>query len=358
MRQLFLAVFLLITLLSQSISSVESSSNWEATGWKYRRPITIDNTSIAETHTNIPIMWYATSGNMNFSKAKSDGSDILFFDGNYNKLYYESVTWDSSAQTGIFYFRENSIPASSSTTAWVYYGNPSATWDTTYASSPAVWSNQYTGVWHLEQATGPYLDSSVYNNPLTVTGSPTSTTGYIGKGLYFNNGANYLTAIGAQYATNRWTVEHILNIPDNGDSPIISLTDGGTSFIELSTDSGGLPRIYLRAIGGVGAGFTTYFPPVNTFAKSDMTYDSATVRYYNNSGTLESSLASTFNNPTTLYVGYQSLYGYLYGIIDEVRISNVTRTDNWIKAQTLSDTNTYAVTGSEQTTLRRRNYIF
>ncbi len=48
---------------------LKTTSNWYSTSWKYRRSITIDNTSYATNLTNFQINLVLTSANFDFSKA-------------------------------------------------------------------------------------------------------------------------------------------------------------------------------------------------------------------------------------------------------------------------------------------------
>ena len=103
-------------------------NNWLDITWKYRRPITIDNTNNSNTLTDYQIKLSLNSSNFDFSKANSDGSDIRFTDSDgVTKLSYWIENWDSTNQTATVWVKVNSIPASSTKDIYMYYGNPSAT---------------------------------------------------------------------------------------------------------------------------------------------------------------------------------------------------------------------------------------
>jgi len=93
-------------------------------GWQYRREVPIDNTGDALTDYQIKVNLDNT--NFDFSKAKSDGSDVRITDSDGTTLLnYWIESWDSSGQTATLWAKVPSIPASCS--IYIYYGNSEAT---------------------------------------------------------------------------------------------------------------------------------------------------------------------------------------------------------------------------------------
>jgi len=102
-----------------------SSANW-LLGWQYRRAITIDNTGGSSTLTDFQVKVILTTANFDYSKANSDGSDIRFTDEDGKaKLSYWIKKWDPSGTSEIWVKVPN-IPASSTKTIYMYYGNSPA----------------------------------------------------------------------------------------------------------------------------------------------------------------------------------------------------------------------------------------
>lgn len=97
-------------------------------GWSYKRPITIDNSSNSNALTDYQIRIDLTSSNFNFAKAKSDGADIRFTDSDgVTLLSYWIESWDNSGETATIWVKVPSVPASSTKTIYMYYGNSGAT---------------------------------------------------------------------------------------------------------------------------------------------------------------------------------------------------------------------------------------
>ena len=84
---------------------------------------------------------------------KENGGDLCFVDENGNLLDCEIDIWDPSG-TSLIWVKVPTLSAS--TILKVYYGWPFAP-----AVNPkAVWSNGYAGVWHMNETARPMLDST------------------------------------------------------------------------------------------------------------------------------------------------------------------------------------------------------
>ena len=93
-------------------------------GWGYWREITITNSGSALSDYQVKIE--LNSGNFDFSHAKSDGSDIRFYDSDrVTPLSYWIEEWDSGSEHAVVWVKVPEIP-SGTKTIYMYYGNPSA----------------------------------------------------------------------------------------------------------------------------------------------------------------------------------------------------------------------------------------
>jgi len=108
--------------LSNEISIEAWVKPFALSEWKYRKSITIDNTGNASALTDyqIKVVVPFVSGKMN-----SDFSDLRFYDEDGSKLSYWIETYTASSSATVW-LRVPSIPASSTKTIYLYYGNPSA----------------------------------------------------------------------------------------------------------------------------------------------------------------------------------------------------------------------------------------
>jgi len=101
---------------------ISVASAWWNESWQYRRGIVITNTN-SETLTDYQVLVELNSANFDFSKAKSDGSDIRFIDeDDVTELNYWIEEWDSANESAKIWVRVPHIPANSTKTIYMYYG--------------------------------------------------------------------------------------------------------------------------------------------------------------------------------------------------------------------------------------------
>jgi len=101
-----------------------NGSNWYNSNWLYRKPITIDNSNNVNDLTNYQIQVSLSSSNFDFTKAQTNGEDLRFTNSDGTTLIdYWIESYDNSGQTATIWVEVPSIPASSSKTIYMYYGN-------------------------------------------------------------------------------------------------------------------------------------------------------------------------------------------------------------------------------------------
>ncbi|HDJ94807.1 MAG TPA: DUF2341 domain-containing protein [Acidilobales archaeon] len=93
--------------------------------WEYLRVVYIKERSGIDL-TNYTVRIVLNSTNFDFSKAKSDGSDIRFYDVYGNELNYWIEYWSAEKQYAIVWVRIPVIRANSMEVIHMYYGNPEA----------------------------------------------------------------------------------------------------------------------------------------------------------------------------------------------------------------------------------------
>jgi len=109
-----------------------NGASWYDSSWLYREPITIDNTGNASDLTNHQIEVTLNSSDLDFSKAQMFGTDIRFTDSDgITELNYWIESYKPATPIASIWVKIPSIPASSTKTIYLYYGNQSYT-NTTY----------------------------------------------------------------------------------------------------------------------------------------------------------------------------------------------------------------------------------
>lgn len=114
-----------------SLDVVNVTAFW-LTGWNYRVPITIQENS-GNSLTDYQVL-VTLNTSFNWSAANSDGSDIRFTDDLGNPLNYWIEEWNYNSGAKIWVKVPN-IPAGSTTTIYMYYGNPAASSESNGAST-------------------------------------------------------------------------------------------------------------------------------------------------------------------------------------------------------------------------------
>jgi len=123
-RNLLLGLIFVLCL----VSFISPSLAWWNGSWQYRRPITINNTQNSNSLTDYQILVTVDTATLiSDGKMRSDCGDIRFVDSDDStKLSYWIESGCNSSNTKIW-VKVPSIPASSTKTIYMYYGNPNAT---------------------------------------------------------------------------------------------------------------------------------------------------------------------------------------------------------------------------------------
>lgn len=169
-------------------------------GWKYRRPITINNTGNPSNLTNYQVVVIVdTASLVSAGKMRSDCGDIRFTDNDGNTLLSYWIESGINTSSTRIWVRVPSIPGGSTKVIYMYYGNPTAT-SRSNGSSVFDFFDDFTGTtldtsrWFVASGTSYTVSNSILK----------ITVGAIGlqSALAFNLNAGYLTEAMVRYDTN------------------------------------------------------------------------------------------------------------------------------------------------------------
>ncbi len=293
---------------------------------------------------------------------KPDGEDLRFSDADGNLLDSEVDIWNPSGESLVWV----NVPTLSANTAIkAYYG-----WEFAPSINPMnVWTNGYVGVWHLGQTSLPVEDST--ENPADFThetaGVAYGQSGIVGSSMRFfvgeNNTNSFVRTTAA--AANKldgfaaatfeaWTCQTRHKESPEYGGYILAKDNGSANwsyrFFE-DNKAGNESRRFLQAnYDGVGSKNTSSELGLVDFSDSEdiwnyqvFSYDSTSdaakkAKYYLN-GILKNSTdvgsAPIVHSTSQLYLGNAhnfNKFGHAFpGKIDEVRISNVARSAEWLR---------------------------
>jgi len=345
----FVCVFILLLLLP------EKASAWYDENWLYRKGITIDHTKIDADLTDFPVLISLDADTDLASKAQNDGDDILFADASDNRLNHEIEYFDGSTGALIAWINVPSLSSSEDTTLYMYFGNSTAN---NQQDVEGTWNNNYVMVQHLEETSGTHFDStSLGNDGTTVVVTDQDATGKLNGADEFDGTDDYVRVpndASLQFGEGSFTAEAWIyphSVPDTGGARVINNRGTGaggqyTGWQFKIANAAGYWKFKDAGIDDATGnyqkyeGTTTY--DYNQWYQVVMVYDTDNeLRFYVNGG-LDGTLAVgnyggiTNNLPTVIgaSLAHQGVEGtnrqFFDGIIDEVRVSDSTRSAGWI----------------------------
>jgi len=319
-----------------------------ANGCLYRRSITIDHTKVPNTdQANFPVLvsgtysYLATTTNSG-NVANANGFDILFAsDANgASPLSFEQESYNPSTGAVVYWVKLATVSHTTDTVFYMFYGNSSIS--TSQSNKTAVWDSNYLGIWHSGESSGNLLDSSSHNNPAAPTSMTQGTAGKIGNGATYN-GSSSLATVGnlALFNPTLITASAWINASSYPNTYNYVLSKDQTSDPYVGYDfrvDGGHLNFYIST-GGVGSykAASATQPSTGSWHHVVGTYDGSNIKLFLDgsqvSSVAESGNMNSANGP--LVFGNDGAFGggSWNGSIDEVRISSIARSADWVSAE-------------------------
>jgi hypothetical protein len=338
-------LFLLVILLG--VASVVTAQTWYDNDWQFRKKITLDATKVNGTQSNFPVLIDISDVGLQ-ANAQADGDDILFADSDgVTKLDHEIELFASGTGRLVAWVRMPTIGSVSDTELFIYYGNNAAG---NQQNATGVWDSNYKGVWHMTGAATTTLPESTSNpNPGTklAAGEPANYASGKIAGAQDFDGSNDFVNCGSDASLDDIaikTIEFWTNLdtwapPAQQGSHFINKGDAGWF---VATDITGAGRtIFGHNWTAIGRWSFPSFSLSNwhqivviynrgSAANDPVVYvngnSQAITEYMTPSGTALSDAASNFQMSKS-----PGNVREVNGRMDEVRISNIARSESWIK---------------------------
>jgi hypothetical protein len=327
--------------------------DWWNESWANRRKITLNNSESAENLTNFPILVTLNSSSIDYANTQDSGQDIRFVDADgTTQLSHEIELWNESGASYVW-VKVPQIDAGSTTDyVWMYYANAVASDGQNVTS---VWGNNYSSVWHMNQdpataGVNGILDSSADTNHGTDQGSMDAAdqiSGQVGYALDFDGVNDFIYTSDSYSNPNNLTLSAWVKTNTASGNKIIgfegSQIDPGVAYDRLLyVDTNGKARM------GSHDGNIDTVPSTTTVSNNSWHYITGTQNETTDlieifiDGVSEGTAGNEF---AVDYTGYWKIGGYKVtgwpsgtdgyfpGQIDEVRLSSVSRSADWIEAE-------------------------
>lgn len=354
---------LLVTLLTLAASTTHAT-------YTYSRAITISSANVSTVNgtdlqnfpvlistTNISLSTITASGG---HVANSTGYDLVFStksDCSY-LLNWDTETYNATTGNLIAWVKVPLLDTTTITAATLYmcYGNSGVT--TYQGNSTGTWDSNFAGVWHLPNGTTLTANDSTSNgNNGTLTNTPTATTGQIDGGMHTVAGSSQYASLATAASLNITgdiTLECWIKTATNA-----SIMFGGYQNISftgyaLAIGEGVSGKISFWSNGFGWTNGTTATVDDNNWHLIVVSLSGSTAHFYldgSSDGTAASGAPGSYSG-LRMIGGSEAGTGYYTGDTDEVRVSNTSRSADWIKTEynNQSSPSTFISVGSEVTT--------
>ncbi|MHA1936155.1 MAG: LamG-like jellyroll fold domain-containing protein, partial [Candidatus Thorarchaeota archaeon] len=261
--------------------------------------------------------------------------EIELFDQQYNSTHAHLVAWVKA-----------DLSSTADTVLTMYYGNPSIG---SQENSAAVWTNRYSGIWHLEEPSGNVQDSTSYDQDGTPYGGITQgALGKIGYASDFDGVDGYINFGNPvdghlDFGLNSCTFSMWLKVDASTGTWQIPLTKGHPSSLDsgyrFETSTNG-QTIYFQISDGSSyessnTQSVTFGSWMYIVARVDPGIDQMHLfRDGSYSGFVDISAIGSISSVDNLTVSRGlHLSAPVDGVIDEIRISHEARSDAWIATE-------------------------
>jgi hypothetical protein len=137
-------------------------STWWDVDWKYRKKMSFNNGQQTESLDNFTVLVKLNSANFDYSKAKTDGTDLRFIDADGStQLKYHIEDWNSSADSYVWINVTEISGSSEIDYMRMYYGNSDAS---NVQDIEGTYDVNFSAVWHLNETTGTHYDATKNDN--------------------------------------------------------------------------------------------------------------------------------------------------------------------------------------------------
>ena len=346
----------LLTALGVLCLALAMPSRTDAASGPFKMQVQFSGYNRAETLTNFPVLVVFSNGMggtsftfTNYPFLTANGSDLRFIDSTgTTNLNYEIERWTNAASTSAYVWVQVPLITTNTDCIWAKWGDPSNTNQLPCATNGAVWpTSAFAGVWHMVQSNT--LDSTANRNNGTAITTVSNVTGIVDGAQKVNGGGHvsipYSSSLDFTNPAATYSAWVRFNTLPSGEQVVMRKEQ----FRELGFGTEAQPNVRnMLQTGGI-SGWTanndeqiTPTPVTGQWYYTAFTYDGNVIRNFWNGVPLSAGKTVTGNISTDIYTTCFGAYAgnndagpvslALDASIDEVRIEQVFRSTNWIRA--------------------------
>jgi PKD repeat protein len=332
------------TVTKTSLITASPYPSWYSCNWLYRKNITLNGTAVVGTQNNFPVLISLSDSDLS-TDAQPDGDDILFtFSDGTTRLPHQIESYASGAL--VAWVNVSSLTSAANTTIYMYYGNGtvgSQEW------KALVWDPNYKGVWHLNEnpaGTAPQMkDSTTNGNDGTSAGSMTAgdqVTAKIGGGLDLDGGNDEIACtnnasirVTPPLTLEAWAKPWDYNRYEGIAGKLVWGSGNYKGYSINKVDSNNRYRGMMGSSGSDTIDSNSVYTDSN-WHHIVLVRNTTAYLYVDGAVQTDTSTQAISDSGNSFRIGrqYADYNGrWWYGVVDEVRISNIARDSTWIKTE-------------------------
>jgi biopolymer transport protein ExbB len=319
------------------VPAIALAASWWNNDWKYRKEIAFDLSptaaDIAGTPQDVPILVRLSLANFSyFNDTKPDGSDFRVVAGDdKTPLKFHFEKYDPQNQMALLWVRVPQITGGSKTEKiYAYYGNPDAP---SAADVPGTYDASQVLVLSFGDGAGTPADLTAYKNNPSASTAVLTPAALIGEGGKFS-GKESITIPATPslrlLPNQGLTASAWVRIDQAQQSVVFALTDQGK---ELSLGIDGAKFVARMALGGAPVVVTqTADSTLSQWHHVALAAGAGKLTLYVDGVAAGSAPVTLEELGGNFTIGASSGARFLTGDVDEVEVSKVVRSADWIKA--------------------------
>jgi hypothetical protein len=314
--------------------------------WKQVRRITINTSAtganLSTNLTDFPLLLRLNASNFDFRKVRKDGADIRFMKGNGVTLDYSVQTWDSLSSSAEVWVKLDTVFGANASQSFMLFSGNEDSLSRSQGSSVFTKAAGFNGIWHLD-GLADLQDESIGNHKARNHGA-VAVNGVMGKAAHFAGTAwmdmpvEAFRNIGRKISISFWQNADDTLKPDNA-YPFGGINAAG--LVQLSMHGPYGNTLVSWTAGSLDSAANRdrigKLPDAEAQKRSQWNQwtltkdaDKGEMKMFLNGKVWASEVGKTtsIDSLASFVLSFQGTEAYA---IDEFTVSNLTRTDDWVK---------------------------